>query len=187
MKKKLFLFISLLLKHMSEHFERLNNYPTHVPPTKVCDINNNNISSGKSVNNASFTRGPSFNYDIEQFQCSVENASMSRITPFLYLGNELDAKNVCKLAKEGIFYILNVSREIPFYGDLLPASSASTPSSRNQFVLKRIAVNDSSNQNLLAHFEEAIEFIGICSQFAHTKMSCHFINIFCKLAKQTRQ
>ena len=65
----------------------------------------------------------------------------------------MDAKNVSKLAQNDILCILNVTKNIPFYDNLLPATSSS------KFTLKRIAVNDCSTQNLKSHFDEAIEFI----------------------------
>ena len=60
---------------------------------------------------------------------------------------------MAKLEKEGILNILNVTKNIPFYDNLLPTTSSA------KFNLKRIAVNDCSNQNLKLHFDEAIDFI----------------------------
>jgi hypothetical protein len=68
---------------------------------------------------------------------------------YLYLGNECDAKSINVLEKNEIFYILNVTKNIPFY-----------ESNSGKFVSKRIAVNDNGNQNLKDHFEDAFEFIG---------------------------
>lgn len=70
------------------------------------------------------------------------------------IGNESDARNVARLEKEGIYYVLNVTKNIPFYDDLVP------PCAKSKFVFKRIGVNDSCDQNLRKHFDEAIEFIG---------------------------
>ncbi len=88
---------------------------------------------------------------------------MTEITPYLYLGNELDAKNVDKLEKEEIYYILNVTKNIPFYDNLIPLSSL------NKFVLKRIAVNDACNQNLRNYYDESFEFIGKFNLKKHLK------------------
>jgi dual specificity MAP kinase phosphatase len=95
----------------------------------------------------------------DQHQHSIDNAIMTEITPFLYLGNELDAKNTTKLAQLGVFHILNVTRNIPFYDDHQPIPATSTTTT-SPFVYKRIPVNDSINQNLREYFEEAIDFIG---------------------------
>jgi protein-tyrosine phosphatase len=80
-------------------------------------------------------------------QSAVDNAVMTKIMPHLYLGNECDARNLQALEKEGIYYILNVTKAIP----MPPASS--------KFIAKRIAVNDCPGQNLKQHFEEAFDFI----------------------------
>ena len=86
----------------------------------------------------------------DQSQAAIENAVMNEIVPHLYLGNEMDAKNESKLEEKGIHYILNVTKNIPFYTN--PANA--------KFVHKRIAVNDCVSQNLKQHFDEAIQFIG---------------------------
>ena len=95
-----------------------------------------------------------FDNQLDQQQSEIENAVMTKIIDYVYLGNELDAKNIDKLDKEGIHYVLNVTKNIPFYDDGLPQSI------RSKFKFKRIAVNDCSNQNLKVHYEEAIDFIG---------------------------
>jgi hypothetical protein len=95
-----------------------------------------------------------FDNQLDQQQSEIENAVMTKIFDYLYLGNELDAKNIDKLEAEGIHYVLNVTKNIPFYDENLPQSS------RSKFKFKRIAVNDCSNQNLKVHYEEAISFIG---------------------------
>ena len=71
---------------------------------------------------------------------------------YLYLGNECDAKNISILEKNEILYILNVTKNIPFY---------ESNNGSKFFVSKRIAVNDNGNQSLKDHFEDAFEFIGI--------------------------
>ena len=73
-----------------------------------------------------------------------------------HTGNEIDAKNCDSLARKGIFYILNVTKNVPFY-DCTNSNGSGLP----KFITKRIAVNDCENQNLKNHFEEASEFIGI--------------------------
>jgi len=90
----------------------------------------------------------------DQRQSAIDNAVMTEITPYLFLGNEIDAKNCDSLARKGIFYILNVTKNVPFY-DCTNSNGSGLP----KFITKRIAVNDCENQNLKNHFEEASEFI----------------------------
>jgi len=85
---------------------------------------------------------PSFECDLRQ--SDIENALMTQILSFLYLGNELDAKNINKLEQDEVYYILNVTKNIPFY-----------ETTNKKFKLKRIAVNDNETQNLKDYFEEA--------------------------------
>ena len=107
----------------------------------------------------------------DQSQAAIENAVMNEIVPHLYLGNEMDAKDESKLEEKGIHYILNVTKNIPFY----------TNPNNSKFVHKRIAVNDCVSQNLKQHFDEAIQFIGklsSCSQISHRDSTMSFINHF---------
>jgi len=71
-------------------------------------------------------------------------------------GNESDAKNCENLEKKGIYYILNVTKNIPFYN----LTNSKSADAGRPFVHKRIAVNDCENQNLKNHFGEASHFIG---------------------------
>jgi hypothetical protein len=91
---------------------------------------------------------------VDQQQSAIENAVMNQIMPHLYLGNEMDAQNLKKLSEEGVYYIMNVTKNIPFYDNQL------TPELKRKFVFKRVGVNDCLNQNLKVHFQEAIDFIG---------------------------
>ena len=61
-----------------------------------------------------------------------------------------------QLESNGIRYILNVTKNIPFYGDSRQSETACA-----KFIYKRISVNDGSNQNLKQHFDDAFQFIGI--------------------------
>lgn len=81
----------------------------------------------------------------------------------LYLiGNEQDAKNCEDLEKKGIYYILNVTKNIPFYNSTNSMNNNTGSNQTSPFCLKRIAVNDCENQNLKNHFSEAFDFIGNC-------------------------
>lgn len=94
-----------------------------------------------------------YDMQVDQHQSSIDNAQLTKIEPFLYLGNEMDAKNMAKLESEGIFHILNVTKNIPFYDQCV------SDASKSKFVFKRISVNDTSDQNLRQHFDEAFQFI----------------------------
>lgn len=122
------------------------------------DLCNNKSELRKTLyNNAQF-----YEQQHDQHQSVIENMQMTEITPYLYLGNELDAKNVQKLTQLGVLYILNVTKNIPFYDQPTTTTTCSSSSSSNssKFVFKRIPVNDCLNQNLKEYFEEAFDFIG---------------------------
>lgn len=109
---------------------------------EFCVLKEANISNSLKCNREQ----SDFLNDISQ--SDIENAIMTQILPFLYLGNELDAKNVNNLAQNEIYYVLNVTKNIPFY-----------ETTNKKFKLKRIAVNDNGTQNLKDYFEEAVDFI----------------------------
>lgn len=80
----------------------------------------------------------------------IENAEMTTILPFLYLGNERDAQDLDQMQRMNIGYILNVTTHLPLYlYDL------------GMFKYKRLPATDSNKQNLRQYFEEAFEFIGM--------------------------
>lgn len=87
----------------------------------------------------------------------IENAELTSILPFLFLGNERDAQNLNQLQRLDISYILNVTTHLPLYHYDL-----------SLFNYKRLPATDSNKQNLHQYFEEAFEFIGtVCSGFIH--------------------
>ncbi|TDH00572.1 hypothetical protein EPR50_G00189630 [Perca flavescens] len=78
----------------------------------------------------------------------IENAELTPILPFLYLGNEHDAQDIHLLQRYNIGYILNVTTHLPlFHYDT------------GLFIYKRLPATDSNKQNLRQYFEEAFEFI----------------------------
>ncbi|KAK2846020.1 hypothetical protein Q7C36_010874 [Tachysurus vachellii] len=78
----------------------------------------------------------------------IENAELTTILPFLYLGNEHDAQDLDQMQRLNIGYILNVTTHLPLYlYDL------------GMFKYKRLPATDSNKQNLRQYFEEAFEFI----------------------------
>uniref|UniRef100_H3ARA7 Dual specificity phosphatase 10 n=1 Tax=Latimeria chalumnae TaxID=7897 RepID=H3ARA7_LATCH len=78
----------------------------------------------------------------------IENAELSPILPFLFLGNEKDAQDLEIMKNLNIGYVVNVTTHLPLY-------HAETGSVR----YKRLPATDNSKQNLHQYFEEAFEFI----------------------------
>ncbi|XP_017554250.1 uncharacterized protein si:dkey-175m17.7 [Pygocentrus nattereri] len=78
----------------------------------------------------------------------VENAVVSPILPFLFLGNERDAQDLDLLLRLNIGYVVNVTTHLPLY-------HVDTGLVR----YKRIPATDNSKQNLRQYFEEVFEFI----------------------------
>ncbi|XP_046876970.1 uncharacterized protein si:dkey-175m17.7 [Hypomesus transpacificus] len=78
----------------------------------------------------------------------VENAVISPILPFLFLGNERDAEDLDLLLRFNIGYVVNVTTHLPLYhlGSGLVR-------------YKRLPATDNSKQNLRQYFEEVFEFI----------------------------
>lgn len=82
----------------------------------------------------------------------IENAELTAILPFLYLGNERDAQDLEQMQRMDIGFILNVTTHLPLYHYEL-----------GRFCYKRLPATDSNKQNLRQYFEEAFEFIGTTS------------------------
>ncbi|XP_026855600.2 dual specificity protein phosphatase 10 isoform X1 [Electrophorus electricus] len=78
----------------------------------------------------------------------IENAELTTVLPFLYLGNERDAQDLDQMQRMNIGYILNVTTHLPLYHYDL-----------GLFSYKRLPATDSNKQNLRQYFEEAFEFI----------------------------
>ncbi|XP_063058257.1 uncharacterized protein si:dkey-175m17.7 [Engraulis encrasicolus] len=78
----------------------------------------------------------------------VENAVISPILPFLFLGNERDAQDLELLVRLDICYVVNVTTHLPLY-------HLETGLVR----YKRLPATDNSRQNLRQYFEEVFEFI----------------------------
>ncbi|KAM9728460.1 dual specificity protein phosphatase 10 isoform 1-T2 [Menidia menidia] len=77
----------------------------------------------------------------------AENAVISPILPFLFLGNERDAQDLDLLLRLNIGYVVNVTTHLPLYH----VSSG--------LRYKRLPATDNSKQNLRQYFEEVFEFI----------------------------
>ncbi|MBN3305914.1 DUS10 phosphatase, partial [Amia calva] len=78
----------------------------------------------------------------------IENAELTPVLPFLYLGNEHDAQDFEKMQKLNIGYIINVTTHLPLFHY-----------EQGIFNYKRLPATDSNKQNLRQYFEEAFEFI----------------------------
>ncbi|XP_072846678.1 dual specificity protein phosphatase 10 isoform X2 [Pogona vitticeps] len=78
----------------------------------------------------------------------IENAELTPILPFLFLGNEHDAQDLEKMQRLNIGYIINVTTHLPLYHY-----------EKGLFNYKRLPATDSNKQNLRQYFEEAFEFI----------------------------
>ncbi|KAI1903210.1 hypothetical protein AGOR_G00024880 [Albula goreensis] len=78
----------------------------------------------------------------------IENAAISPILPFLFLGNERDAQDLDLLLHLNIGYIVNVTTHLPLYH-----------LDSGLIRYKRLPATDNSRQNLRQYFEEVFEFI----------------------------
>ncbi|XP_078413135.1 dual specificity protein phosphatase 10 [Cetorhinus maximus] len=78
----------------------------------------------------------------------IENAELTPILPFLFLGNEQDAQDIEKMQRMNVGYIINVTTHLPLYHY-----------EKGIFHYKRLPATDSNKQNLRQYFEEAFEFI----------------------------
>ncbi|XP_069501239.1 dual specificity protein phosphatase 10-like [Ambystoma mexicanum] len=78
----------------------------------------------------------------------IENAELSTILPFLFLGNERDAQDLERILDLNIGHVINVTTHLPLYH--LESSGVR---------YKRLPATDNSKQNLRQYFEEAFEFI----------------------------
>lgn len=79
----------------------------------------------------------------------IENAELTPILPFLFLGNEQDAQDLDTMQRLNIGYVINVTTHLPLYHY-----------EKGLFNYKRLPATDSNKQNLRQYFEEAFEFIG---------------------------
>uniref|UniRef100_A0A671PSK1 protein-tyrosine-phosphatase n=1 Tax=Sinocyclocheilus anshuiensis TaxID=1608454 RepID=A0A671PSK1_9TELE len=78
----------------------------------------------------------------------MENAVISPILPFLFLGNERDAQDLDLLLRLNIGFVVNITTHLPLY-------HLDTGLVR----YKRLPATDNSKQNLRQYFEEVFEFI----------------------------
>ena len=79
---------------------------------------------------------------------SNRNCPPTKVLPFLYLGSEEDAQSEDILRTCRVKYVLNASQ-----------TAADTPHCNKAHYL-RIPIRDSSNENIVAWFQTAFDFIG---------------------------
>ncbi|XP_068687513.1 dual specificity protein phosphatase 10-like [Montipora foliosa] len=77
-----------------------------------------------------------------------QGAPVTAILPYLYLGNEEGAADEALIDRLSIKYILNLTPRCPNFF-----------SQRSDLHYKQIKVNDSSQEDIEQHFDEAIQFI----------------------------
>ena len=94
------------------------------------------ISAGPSLKSCSTTGIP-------------DGPPVSEIIPRLFIGNKISASDETVIDNLGIKYILNVTKDHPNYFQC-----------RSDLIYKQISVNDSSQEDIGAHFEDALRFIG---------------------------
>lgn len=78
---------------------------------------------------------------------AIEKACVTEILPFLYVGNQQDAKDLQHLQNRGISRVLNVTAHVPSYDEHLGIS------------YKTLPALDNGSQNIRQYFDEAVDFI----------------------------
>ncbi|XP_044304762.1 dual specificity protein phosphatase 10-like [Varanus komodoensis] len=78
----------------------------------------------------------------------LENAELSPILPFLFLGNERDAQDLGRMLSLNVGHVLNVTTHLPLYH-----------ADCGRLRYKRLPATDNNRQDLRQYFEEAFEFI----------------------------
>lgn len=89
----------------------------------------------------------------------VDSQPLTKVLPFLYLGNSKDADDRDGMAAIGITRVLNVTTS---------QQSPSPPADHRGaagITYKRLSVLDNGHANLKQYFEEAFEFIGKSIKF----------------------
>lgn len=78
-----------------------------------------------------------------------QGTPVTAILPYLYLGNEEGAADEALIDRLSIKYILNLTPRCPNFF-----------SQRSDMHYKQIKINDSNQEDIEQHFDEAIQFIG---------------------------
>ncbi|XP_043215042.1 dual specificity protein phosphatase 10-like [Amphibalanus amphitrite] len=91
--------------------------------------------------------GPDCVSQLRERADEIESAQVTQILPFLYVGNQHDAKDLVSLKNCGITRVLNVTAHVPGYHQQQGISYKTLPAA------------DSGQQNISQYFDEALEFI----------------------------
>ncbi|XP_037083904.1 dual specificity protein phosphatase 10-like [Pollicipes pollicipes] len=91
--------------------------------------------------------GPDSVAQLRERADEIESAQVTQILPFLYVGNQQDAKDLVSLKNCGITRVLNVTAHVPGYHQQQGISYKTLPAA------------DSGQQNISQYFDEALEFI----------------------------
>lgn len=132
--------------------------PPPPPPISPLSPTNNNHTTFGSCNS---TTSSSSSCSSSSSSCSNDNRNLysnyslpdiethpvSRLLPFLYLGNSRDAADLACLHHLGTTWVLNVTAQLPGYHE------------QRGITYKQIPASDSGQQNLKQYFEEAFQFI----------------------------
>ncbi|VDP76290.1 unnamed protein product [Echinostoma caproni] len=106
-------------------------------------IKRRNPDSNPNSSLSAFPRSPRDDQDED-----VMSASISKILPYLYLGNARDAQNLDLLRRVGITHIINVTETVPM------------PFKRPvPFTYLHLPASDTINQDLRPAFDRAVQFI----------------------------
>jgi len=91
--------------------------------------------------------GPDCVSQLRERADAIEQAQVTQVLPFLYVGNQHDAKNLVNLQSCGITRVLNVTAHVPGYHQQEGISYKTLPAA------------DNGQQNISQYFDEALEFI----------------------------
>lgn len=83
----------------------------------------------------------------------IDTQPLTKVLPFLYLGNSKDADDRDGMSVIGITRVLNVTTSQQSPSPIMDHRASGV-------VYKRLSVLDSSHANLKQYFEEAFDFIG---------------------------
>nr|XP_032803566.1 dual specificity protein phosphatase 10 [Petromyzon marinus] len=136
------------LSSFRQQHENLCTSSLHVPSFPSSLHSNFPSSQGLQMQTLSFGFGGQGMGGSDASTPDVENAEMTAVLPFLFLGNEQDAQDLAQLQRLNIGYIINVTSHLPLYHY-----------ERGALRYKRLPATDSCKQNLRQYFEEAFEFI----------------------------
>lgn len=108
-----------------------------------CSSTSSSCSSSSSSSSSNSDNGNTCAHPVPD----IDTHPVSRLLPFLYLGNSRDAADLARLLHLGTTWVLNVTAQLPGYHE------------QRGITYKQIPASDSGQQNLKQYFEEAFQFI----------------------------